>query len=132
MDKNEHEMKIFELEQLRAGIKYQQVNQQGQAAIKSALLINGGASVAMLALIGTLIDKQVERVLITKLCLSLGMFVAGTLIVAIACGGTYLCGMLQSRVKIWWVLNIIVIIMVIFGYVLFGWSSRNAYCAFMG
>lgn len=124
-------------------IMYQQVNMQGQAAMKAALLINGGASVAMLAFIGTAMNNDTNNPLLLKLCFSMLMFIAGVLSIAFAFGVTYLAVFAvasetetdadQSGKKAfkWWpILNTIAIILVIIGYMLFITGSLNAYCAF--
>ena len=141
MDTHEHEMEVCKIENQRAAVVYQQVNMQGQAAMKSALLINGGASVAMLAFIGTAMNYDTNNVLLLKLCFSMAMFIAGTLSVAVASGVTYLAGFAVSSendtdqsdektLKFWPILNTIAIILVVIGYVLFAAGSLNAYCAF--
>ena len=127
------EMERNELFEKRKVI-YQQVNIQGQAAMKSALLINGGASVAMLAFIGTTINNDTDSLLLLKLCVSMLMFVGGVLSAAVASGVTYLAGLVNSKETVtlwlWWTLNIIAIILVVIGYELFIVGSLNAYCAF--
>jgi len=141
MDTHEHEMEVCKIENQRAAVFYQQVNMQGQAAMKSALLINGGASVAMLAFIGTAMNNDTNNVLLLRLCFSMAMFIAGTLSVAVASGVTYLAGLAVSSkndtdqsdkktLKLWPILNTIAIILVVIGYVLFAVGSLNAYCAF--
>ena len=122
-------------------VVYQEVNMQGQAAMKAALLINGGASVAILAFIGTAMNNSTESFLLLKLCFSMLMFIAGVLSGAFAFGVTYLAGLAdsndsgiaQSNKKPfnWWpILNTIAIILVIIAYILFIMGSLNAYCAF--
>jgi hypothetical protein len=122
-------------------IMYQQVNMQGQAAMKAALLINGGASVAMLAFIGTAMNRGTDNILLLKLCFSMLMFIAGVLSVAFAMGVAYLAGFAdasetdtdQSDKKTfkWWsILNTVAIILTVIGYIWFITGSLNAYCAF--
>ena len=132
MDTDEHKMEVCKIENRRDEVFYQQVNMQGQAAIKAALLINGGASVAMLAFIGTAINNGTDCALLLKLCSSMRMFIFGVLSVAVASGVTYLAGFVNSRGKItlWLVLNIIAVILVVIGYILFAKGSLNAYHAF--
>jgi len=128
-----------------SAVVYQEVNMQGQAAMKAALLINGGASVAMLAFIGTAMNNGTDNSLLLKLCSSMRMFTVGVLSVAFACGVTYLAGLVNGAVvdteqsdkrklnrwlKLWWILNTIAIILVVVGYVLFIIGSLNACCAF--
>lgn len=139
------DLEKWKTEMHHSAVVYQQVNMQGQAAMKAALLINGGASVAMLAFIGTAMNSDTNNVLLLKLCFSMLMFIAGVLSVAIAGGVTYLAGLVNGVVvdtdqsdkskvnrwlKLWWVLNTIAIILVVIGYVLFIIGSLNAYCAF--
>ncbi|RKY07309.1 MAG: hypothetical protein DRP56_05895 [Planctomycetota bacterium] len=137
-------MEVYKTEMQHHGVVYQQVNAQGQAAMKSALLINGGASVAMLAFIGTAMNNGTDDTMLLKLCFSMLMFVAGTLSVAMACGVTYLGGLADSATNDteeqsgkktfnWWpILNAIAIILVVISYILFAAGSLNAHCAFTG
>ena len=122
-------------------IMYQQVNMQGQAAMKASLLINGGASVAMLAFIGTAMNRGIDNILLLKFCSSMLMFIAGVLSVAFAMGVTYLAGFAnasetdtdQSGKKTfkWWpILNTVAIILTVIGYMWFITGSLNAYCVF--
>lgn len=129
-----HNLETWKTEMHHSAVVYQQVNMQGQAAMKAALLINGGASVAMLAFIGTAMNNSTDNLLLLKLCSSMRMFIAGVLGVAFASGVTYLAGLVNSKETVtlwlWWTLNIIAIILVVIGYVLFAAGSLNAYCAF--
>jgi hypothetical protein len=122
-------------------IRYQQVNMQGQAAIKAAFLINGGAAVTMLAFIGTAMNNDADGLLLSKLCSSMLMFIVGVISVAFAGGVVYLSGLAtggeseadQSGKKAfrrWSILNTVAIILVVVGYMLFIAGSLNAYCAF--
>jgi hypothetical protein len=118
----------------------QQVNLQGQGALKSALWINGGASVAMLAFVGTTINNDCESVLQLKLCVSMLLFIFGTFSAAVAFGATYICGLVQNIyydeenktriVKWFWILNGIAILLVLISYGLFATGSLKAYFAF--
>lgn len=65
------------------------VTQAGNFALKSAILINGGASVAMLAFIGHLFSISEGIVRAEQLSSSLVVFAIGTLVAAIASGATY-------------------------------------------
>lgn len=128
------ELEKCKTEMLGNAVTYQQVNMQGQGAMKAALLINGGASVAMLAFIGTAMNNCTENLLLQKLCFSMLMFIIGVLSVAVAFGVTYLAGLVNAKEKVqlwlWWILNTIAIILVVIGYGLFITGSMNAYCAF--
>ena len=61
----------------------------GQSALKSAILINGGAAVALLAFIGHVWKPDYLRTASINLVGSLQWFVFGVLSAAIAAGGTY-------------------------------------------
>ena len=126
------ELEKWKTEMHHNAVVYQEVNMQGQAAMKAALLINGGASIAMLAFIGTAMNNYTESPLLLKLCFSMLMFIAGVLNVAFAFGVTYLAGFADSKekVKLWAILNTISILLVIIGYILFALGSLTAYCAF--
>lgn len=125
-------------------IRYQQINMQGQGALKAALLVNGGAVVALLAFIGSTVGKDVERSLLLALCFSMLLFLLATLSATVASGVTYLAGLVGassdedrkvSKWKLWrhWFFyNAVAITLVVVSYVLFLVGSLNAYCAFVG
>ncbi|WP_322521131.1 hypothetical protein SR882_10175 [Guyparkeria halophila] len=73
----------YNLEMLRSVITV------GQSALKSALLINGGAAVAVLAFIGRLFSSESASLSMGGLSLALLQFVWGVLGAAIAAGATY-------------------------------------------
>lgn len=75
------------LESFRAG------NESGTEAIKAATLINGGASVAMLAFIGHLASIQAKAAVIMGFAEPLRLFVMGALLGVVASGVTYLAHM---------------------------------------
>ena len=143
MERHKCELEVWKTDYQYSMIKYQQVNIQGQAAMKAALLINGGASVAMLAFIGTAMNNDTNSLLLSKLCSSMLMFIVGVLSVALAFGVTYLAGFKaasktetdtdqsgKKTFKLWSILNNIAITLVVIGYLLFITGSLNAYCAF--
>ncbi len=150
MERYKCELETLKVDTQCSLVLYQQVNMQGQAAMKAALLINGGASVAMLAFIGAAITNSVDSVLLSKLCCSMAVFATGVLSAALASGAAYLAGFLNaccvdssrdkadssdektfSWWKVWWhVLNGLAIALVVFSYLAFFYGSGNAYCAF--
>jgi len=67
---------------------FKSVIQAGQNALRTAFLMNGGASVALLALVGHLSSVAPQRV--AALAPSLAVFVGGVLVAALASGVTYL------------------------------------------
>jgi hypothetical protein len=131
---------------------FENANMQGQAALTAALLINGGASVALLAFVGTMMVKDMQKCLLLSLCFSMLWFVLGVLCAAIASGVTYVTGLINARwVDVmaeptdtsnanekeisklglrFWVFNSVAIILVISSYVLFFIGFLNAYFAF--
>ena len=51
----------------------------GENALKSVILINGGAAIALLAFVGSIWDKSANDIDVNKLLISMVIFVAGTL-----------------------------------------------------
>jgi hypothetical protein len=106
----------------------------GQAALKSAILINGGAAVALLAFIGRIWETQPSRFVVSGLTSSLLAFVYGVLAAAAATGTTYLAQFFYNYnlVKTGHITNIISITLVIISYILFGYfGCYKAYLAFI-
>ena len=71
------------LEMLRATIT------TGQSALKSALLINGGAAVALLAFIGSVWSSNKTVEALPEITSALLLYVFGVLAAAVAAGATY-------------------------------------------
>jgi hypothetical protein len=118
------------LEMLRATIT------TGQMALKSSLLINGGASVAMLAFIGNLWSKeQALSCLLEQLGLSLAFFVFGVLSAAVASGFTYFSqagyagefGKFSNKFGV--LAHIVTVMCVLTAYVLFANGAYLAYAS---
>lgn len=102
----------------------------GQTAINSAILINGGASVATLALIGNVVNEQTT--IAGKLACALTMFAYGVLSPVVAAGTTYFAQFLYSYQKTMSgrIFHGISICLVIASYVLFClgiFSARKAF-----
>jgi hypothetical protein len=74
---------LWNMEMFKAG------NVSGQAALKSAILINGGAAVALLAFIGSIFTASENREIVIKLAGAMSYFVWGVLSGAIASGVVY-------------------------------------------
>jgi hypothetical protein len=152
---NRRDLEIWKTQCLYDIASFHNTNMQGQGTLKAALLINGGASVALLAFIGTTIGKDMTNCLSLVLCFSMLLFVFGVLCVAIASGVTYLGGLVYSLVEpvdaqekpvdsddanekkvsksnFWfWLFNGVAITLVILSYVLFSIGCLNAYFAFI-
>jgi hypothetical protein len=123
----------FQLAQYDADVKssimmWNAVIDYGKYAINCCLLINGGASVAMLTFIGNLMLP--ERALNHRLfALPLIMFVIGVLAAAIPAGGAYLCQYLlaDKKTTAGYVFLCATAIFVITSYVLF---ALGIYCSY--
>ena len=104
----------------------------GQGAIKSIFLLNGGATVALLAFISHLI-KVDGKVAEFSYCLLL--FSLGALMAALISGCTYLSQWFFATPKVGhqttgYVLNIVCIVLGVGSYGLFFWGLLVAYFAF--
>lgn len=117
----------YDLEVLRTAVS------SGQAALKSTILVNGGAAVALLAFLGKIWEKGSTQIAIASLCLALSFFVSGVLTGAIASGTTYITNSCYSvkKAKTGICFHIITILLVIASYLLFGSGSYYSYKAFI-
>lgn len=117
----------FNMEMLRATIT------TGQSALKSAMLINGGAAVAVLAFLGNAWTKEIPRHVLTGAAYGLSLFVWGVLSAATAVGFTYLSqagfgdefGMHSARIGSYG--RAMAIVLVIASYVLFSCAAWQTY-----
>lgn len=107
----------------------------GQNALKTAFLMNGGATVALLAFLGKLSDQHQDKIAIFSS--SLIVFVVGVLAITVASGSTYLSQWFYAGSESWkqktgfW-LNILAIALGLASYGLFIWGAIRAYKAFIG
>jgi len=105
----------------------------GRRAVKSALLISGGAAAALLAFIGHLATAQSPaHEAIRHLGLALALYVGGLLSTAMSAGAVYV-GQTRyfiGKVTAGHVFNFISIGLVILSYMLFAWASLWAYGVF--
>jgi hypothetical protein len=105
----------------------------GQNAIRSSFLLNGGASVAILAFIGHLTEVQPTKV--AAFSDVLVPFVLGVLAITMTSGFTYLSQWLYASPslraqKVGFGLNLLAIVSGITSYGFFIWGMRVAYSAF--
>ena len=108
--------------------------ESGRNALKSGMIINGGASLSMLTFIGSISSSINAKITIHSLAIPLGFFVAGVLACALASGATYIAQSNfylnpQKRIGTW--LNISAILLVLTSYSFFALGSYNAYQAFL-
>lgn len=120
----------WDLEMLRSVIV------TGQFALKSSLLINGAAAVALLTFIGNIWNKDLTVVAGTAY--ALGSYVVGVMLAAVAVGITYLSqagfgrefGKHSHAIGNWG--RFVAVILVIASYIAFGCASFLAYRVFTG
>lgn len=107
--------------------------QFGQAALKSSILINGGAAVAILAFIGHILGSGVSKTIQSEISYSLLIFFVGVLAAAMACGTSYFSQsyyfeLRNNKVALIW--RIASVVLVIFSYICFLWGGLSAYWGF--
>jgi len=107
----------------------------GQTSLRSAMLINGGAAVAVLAYIGRLTGDAVGNV--AQFALPLFLFVLGALVVAVGAGVTYLSQWFYFggggwKSKVGFGLNILAMLLGVGSWALFAAGAWLAYLAFSG
>jgi len=115
------------LELLRSTISY------GAAAIKSAILINGGAAVAMLAFIGNVWGKGISQAAVQTLTSSITCFTTGALVGSISTAGAYLAQYFytEKHSKTAAMFHIFTALLIICSYILFGFGVNGAYLTFL-
>jgi len=107
----------------------------GQNALKTAFLMNGGATVALLALLGKLSDQHHDKIAVFASALLI--FVIGVLAITIASGSTYLSQWFYAHSEPWkrttgHCFNILTIVLSLASYGFFIWGTIEAYRAFLG
>lgn len=117
----------FSLEMLRSVLAY------GQTALKSAMLINGGAAAAILAFIGNIWAKGTAQASVALLTKSIAFFAFGVLVAAFGTGTSYLTQYFYSEEKntAAIIFHIFTILVVLGAYFLFGMGAYKAYLAFV-
>ena len=114
---------------------FRSVISAGQNALKTAFLMNGGATVAILAFLGKLSDQHQDK--IADFSASLVVFVIGVLAISMASGSTYLSQWFYAGSESWkqktgfW-LNILAISLGLASYGFFIWGTMRVYKAFLG
>ncbi len=144
---NPHEVEQY-LEQYRAKLQawveqakhghatnlemFRSVIATGQSAIRSSFLLNGGASVALLAFIGHLAQFNASKLPVFAGCLL--PFAFGILAIVVTSGATYLSQLLYADRRPWArkiavTLHILSVVLGIASYVLFSWGVLATYHA---
>jgi hypothetical protein len=80
---------------------FRQVIALGQSTLKSIMLINGGAAVALLAFLGNLITRSGSSTNIVAFAGSMSMFVVGVFLAAVAYATTYFSQLFYGGEKKW-------------------------------
>lgn len=106
----------------------------GQNALRTAFLMNGGATIALLAFLGKLSEEHQDRIPI--FANSLIVFVFGVSLIGLASGFTYFSQMFYASNKPWCyklglLLHMFVILLGLSSYGFFVWGSIRAYWAFI-
>lgn len=112
---------------------FKSVISYGQAALNSAILVNGAAAAAILALIGNLWGKSPEPAAIIGLASSVKDFARGAFLAAIGTGITYLCQSCYSHEKnrIGVFFQVLAVVFVLLSYYMFFSGTEEAHKAFL-
>ena len=131
----EHERNLahYDAQQKHSVEMLRSVFAYGQAALKSSILINGGAAVALLAFIGKIWSEETGQAAVNALTSALVFFGFGVLAGAIGTGATYFSQLsyASSWIKTGVGFHILTILIVSAAYVLFGLGSYEAYESFL-
>ena len=133
--KNASQLAEYEAQNSRALAMFDSVISYGQMSLKSAILINGGAAVAILALIGNIWSQHISPPTVELLARSILLFSLAALGGAFGIGCTYLCQKLYAGGyrRLGHTLTGFVILFVVFVcYGGFVWGVFDAYHAFLG
>jgi hypothetical protein len=114
---------------------YRQVLAVAQSTIKSAVLINGGAAVTLLAFIGHLSTSEFSKFTILPFADALRLFVLGVLSASIATGCMYFTLLFYESEKTWHprvgtAFHLVTIGLVAFALILFALGANQAYAGF--
>lgn len=112
---------------------FKAANTSGQTAIKSAILINGGAAVAMLAFAGKIYTTSPPKDIPENLVYAMACFGAGVLFGAFAAGTVFASQFLYGRGKdmLGHILNGLSCVLIIFCYISFFVGSWVAFKVFL-
>lgn len=131
----EHERNLahYDAQQSHSVEMLRSVFAYGQAALKSSILINGGAAVALLAFIGRIWDEKTGQTAVDALTSALVLFSFGVLAGAIGTAATYFSQLLYASNwnKTGVGFHVLTILIVAAAYVLFGLGSYEAYESFL-
>ena len=103
----------------------------GEHAVRSVLIINGGAAVALLAFIGNILARGVSKSLASDYSLPLAYYAFGVLVGSLAMGGSYITQYSYVHFGQKWgvVWHWVTATLVVFAYVCFGAATFLCYDA---
>lgn len=130
---NEKNIAHYNAQQLHAVEMFRSVIGYGSATLKSAILINGGAAVALLAFIGNIWNLDVSQGVVSHLTSAIVYFSFGVLAAAIGTALSYFTQYFYSedyqRTGI--VFHTLTVVIVVSSYVLFSLGIMGAYESFV-
>lgn len=131
---NERNIAHYNAQQLHAVEMFRSVISYGAAALKSSILINGGAAVALLAFIGNVWNKGLVQASVTPLMSAIVYFSFGVLAAAIGTAASYLTQYCygEEHNKTGTAFHVLTVICVIGAYAMFSFGVLDAHEAFTG
>ena len=104
--------------------QYDKVIDLSKLALKAAMLINGGAAIALLAFFGGIWEPEINEVIVSSLTCAIRIFSAGALFIAISAAMGYaseFC-MFHSSECLGLISLIIAVVLIVCSYVSFGYG----------
>lgn len=134
MFRAEHERNLahYDAQQQSSRQMWDSVFTYGQAALKSAILINGGAAAGLLAFIGNIWSKGINPAAVEHLTNAILAFTLGVLSAAVGTGTTYVTqyGYCSNWKFVARTFHVLTLIVVLGSYVFFTLGSHASYTAF--
>lgn len=131
----EHERNLahYEAQQKHSIEMLRSVFMFGNTALKSSILINGGAAVALLAFIGKIWTDKLEAAAISAVTMAIAFFSFGVLSAAVGTAFSYLTQYAYSQrlTKTGIVFHIATFLLVVGSYIFFGVATYKAYITFV-
>ncbi len=131
----EHERNLahYEAQQLHSVEMFRSVISYGQAVLKSTMLINGGAAVALLAFIGNIWTKGISPESVGSLTSAIAFFAFGVLVAVFGTVGSYFTQYCyhESFQRAAIVFHTLTVIIVLGSFILFGFGVVDSYQAFV-
>ncbi len=113
--------------------EFKSVISAGQTALRSAILINGGAAIALLSFIGHIWNTNTSTAIAKEITCSLFIFLIGVLAGTVSTGTTYLSQYSYGygKYKLGHIINILTIMIIIISYICFLYGGYIAYNSFI-